>query len=103
MLRKALSIGVLPITLAACPVVLFLLWGCTTVLGLDILSDLLEPLCLALVIVPVLLYDAIGLIRFNVLGGSGTLFASLVYVLTTAVTFFVIGKIIDAWRTPEKA
>ena len=102
MLRKALSVGALPITLAAFPVVLFLLWGCTTVLGLDILSDLLEPLCLALVIVPVLLYDAIGLIRFNVLGGSGTFFASLVYVLTTAVGFFVLGKIIDAWRTREK-
>lgn len=67
------------------------------------LSDLLEPLCLALVIAPLLAYDALGIIHFNVLGGASTFIASFVYVLTTAVGFFVIGKLIDLWRTRSKA
>ncbi len=98
LLRKAFGIGVLPFTLAALPFALCLLLAFTTVLGLDILSNLLEPVCLALVIVPVLAYDAIGLIHFSVLGGTSTFLAGFVYVLTTAVAFFAVGALIDLWR-----
>ena len=94
LLRKAFGIGVLPFTLAALPFALCLLLAFTTVLGLDILSNLLEPVCLALVIVPVLAYDAIGLM----LGGTSTFLAGFVYVLTTAVAFFAVGALIDLWR-----
>lgn len=102
LLRKAFSVGVLPFTLGAFPFALCLLLACTTVLGLDILSDLLEPLCLALVILPVLAYDAIGLIHFSVLGGTSSFIASFVYVLTTAVAFFLIGTLIDLWRRTKR-
>jgi ABC-type uncharacterized transport system fused permease/ATPase subunit len=89
----------LPFILAVIPFLVELLAALATLNAFDWLRSFVDILSIIFFFPIMLLYDSIGLIRFNILGGKPTLlgsywFAVGLYTFTSSVILFFIGKLI---------
>ena len=96
---KALTASRLPLFLAALPwLALALNIGCQSA-ALTSLRPLAEALTIAFFLAPLLFFDWIGAIRWNLLAGDPQLFGSAwaadaVYALSSSLVLFLIGKLV---------
>lgn len=85
----------LPALLAAVPPAAWLLARLATLSAFDWLRPVTDLLVLICFLVPVLVYDFLGLVRFNVLGArTPHLGAELLYVVTSSALFFALGLLL---------
>jgi membrane protein implicated in regulation of membrane protease activity len=91
-----LHLNYLPIVLATIPVLVRLLAAVSTLQLFDWLRNVADILLVTFFIGPALFFDWIGLIRFNVLGGTPTLFGSpwaaeVTYIASSSLVLYLVG------------
>jgi hypothetical protein len=95
---NALRRNVLPLSLAALPIFVLLLGEVSTLDAFAGLRNVAELLQIIFFLGPILFFDWIGLIRFNILGGDPKLFGSFwaaeaTYALSCSLVLFIAGKL----------
>jgi hypothetical protein len=96
---NALRRNLLPLILAVLPMLVLLLGAVSTLDTFAGLRNTAEFLDIIFFLGPILFFDWIGLIRFNILGGDPELFGSVwaaeaTYALSCSLVLFIAGKLI---------
>ena len=99
---KVLTASRLPIFLAVLPWLTLVLNMCCQYPALASLRPLAEALSIAFFLAPLLFFDWIGAIRWNLFAGDPRLFGSTwaadaVYALSSSLVLFVAGKLLLAF------
>ena len=79
------------------PWILSLVPWCVWGLGRLIDANVLDVIFGILFIPFILLYDALGIIRWHVLGGGGHWSHDLIYVQSSSVVLFVLSRLVLKW------